>query len=129
MADKWSVRTTLAEQEAQVQDGAQPSITKGHLYGLDDGILACLDAKTGERKWKGGRYGHGQLLLRNNVLVIQAESGDLVLVAADPTAHKELAKVPMLPGGKTWNAPALAGNLLLLRNHFEAVLLELATDK
>ena len=100
----------------------------GYLYGLDDGILACLDARTGERKWKGGRYGHGQLLLRHNTLVIQAESGDLVLVAAEPHANKELAKLPMLPGGKTWNAPALAGNLLLLRNHFEAVLLELATE-
>lgn len=126
--DKWSVAPVWQNKKLKCKMGSA-IYHEGYLYGLDDGILACLDAKTGDRKWKGGRYGHGQLLLRNNVLVIQAESGDLVLVAADPTAHKELAKVPMLPGGKTWNAPALAGNLLLLRNHFEAVLLELATDK
>ncbi|MBL8823484.1 MAG: PQQ-like beta-propeller repeat protein [Planctomycetia bacterium] len=101
---------------------------EGFLYGMDDGILACLDAKTGERKWKAGRYGHGQLLLRNDVLVIMGEAGDLVLVAADPKVHRELAKVPMLPGGKVWNAPALADDLLLLRNHYEAVLLQLATE-
>lgn len=100
----------------------------GYLYGLDDGVLACLDARTGERKWKGGRYGHGQLLLRNDVLVIQGEGGELIFVAADPKAHRELGKLDVLPGGKTWNAPSLAGNMLLLRNHFEAVLLQLATE-
>jgi outer membrane protein assembly factor BamB len=28
---------------------------EGHIYGLDESILTCLDAKTGEVKWKGGR--------------------------------------------------------------------------
>lgn len=101
---------------------------EGHIYGLDDGILCCIDATNGKRKWKSGRYGHGQFVLRKNVLVIQAESGDLALVAADPEKFRELSKVPVLGGGKTWNAPALAGNLLLLKNHFEAVLLELPTE-
>ncbi len=100
----------------------------GYLYGLDDGILTCLDAKTGTRQWKAGRYGHGQILLRNDVLVIMAEKGDLVLVALNPKEHVELSSMPALPGGKTWNAPALADNQLLLRNHFEAVLLELAVQ-
>jgi outer membrane protein assembly factor BamB len=101
----------------------------GYLYGLDDGILACLDAQTGERLWKAGRYGHGQMLLRNDLLIIMAESGDLVLVEASPEAHRQLASIPILPGGKTWNAPALADDWLLLRNHFEAVLLEMASDR
>lgn len=98
----------------------------GYIYGLDDGIFACLDAATGKRKWRGGRYGHGQFVLRGDVFVVQTEeSGDVVFVAADPTQHRELARIPALPAGKTWNAPALAGNQLLLRNHFEAVLFEL----
>ena len=100
----------------------------GYLYGMDDGVMACLDAKTGDRKWKGGRYGHSQMLLRNNIFVIMGESGDLIFVAADPKTHRELGKLAVLPGGKAWNAPALAGNMLLLRNHFEAVLLKLATE-
>lgn len=97
----------------------------GYLYGLDDGILVCLDVQNGERQWKAGRYGHGQMILRDNILIVMAESGDLVIVDANPEAHRELARLPVLPGRKTWNAPALAEDLLLLRNHFEAVLLKL----
>jgi outer membrane protein assembly factor BamB len=100
----------------------------GYIYGFDDGILACLDARDGKRNWKGGRYGHGQLLLRDRVLVIQAESGEFVLAAADPKKHRELLKIPALEGGKAWNAPAMAGDLVLLRNHFEAVLYQLPLD-
>src|SRR5438552_2397104 len=43
----------------------------GFLYGLDDGILACLDIANGQRRWKDGRYGHGQLLLINDLLLVQ----------------------------------------------------------
>jgi outer membrane protein assembly factor BamB len=99
----------------------------GFLYGLDDGILACLNASTGDRVWKAGRYGHGQMLLREDILIVMAESGDVVFVEATPESHRELARIPVLPGRKTWNAPALADKWLLVRNHFEAVLLELPT--
>lgn len=101
---------------------------KGYLYGMDDGVMACLDAKTGERLWKGGRYGHSQILLRNDLIIIMGENGEVYLVAADPKAHRELTHKPLLPGGKAWNAPSLADNILLLRNHFEAVLLELTPE-
>src|SRR5207245_10093161 len=57
-----------------------PVLYQGHLYGLDEGILVCLDAQKGERKWKGGRYGHGQLLIADDLLVILSETpGKLVL--------------------------------------------------
>jgi outer membrane protein assembly factor BamB len=88
---------------------------EGHVYGLDEAILACIDAKTGDLKWKGGRYGHGQLLLASAHLVVLTEKGDLVLVRATPERHVELARFNALEG-KTWNHPALAGGLLLVRN-------------
>lgn len=100
----------------------------GFIYGFDDGIFACIDASTGKRQWKSGRYGHGQFLLRDDLLVIQAEvTGNVVFVEATSKKLEEIAQETALGGGKTWNAPALAGNLLLVRNHFEAVLFELAT--
>ena len=38
-------------------------IHEGHVYRFDGGILACIDLEGGKRRWKGGRYGHGQLVL------------------------------------------------------------------
>ena len=90
-----------------------------HIYGLDDGVLVCLDPATGQRVWKDGRYGHGQILLVEDVLLIQTESGAVVLVEATPEGHRELARLPALKG-KTWNNPVLAGDLLLVRNDQEA---------
>ncbi len=98
-----------------------------YAYGLDDGVLTCIDSATGERVWKKGRYGHGQLLLAGDLLLVQAEGGELHLLEAQPEAHKSLASVPAL-SGKSWNTFALAGNLLLMRNHKEAVCLELPLE-
>jgi outer membrane protein assembly factor BamB len=96
----------------------------GYIFGLDDGILVCLDPANGERKWKAGRYGHGQMIGVDDLLLIQAESGDVVLVEANPAAPQELARFSAL-NGKTWNNPALAGRYLLVRNDREAACYEL----
>lgn len=98
---------------------ATVAVKDGFIYGLDEGILACVDLKTGARRWKGGRYGHGQLLLVEDVLLIQTEGGDIALVEASPEQAREIARHPALRG-KTWNTPALAGDFLLVRNDREA---------
>ena len=100
---------------------------EGFVYGLDDGILVCLDLASGERRWKAGRYGHGQLLLVGDVLLVTTETGDGVLVEPTPEAHRELTRHPLLPG-KLWNPPALAAPYLLVRNDEEAVCYELALE-
>ena len=87
----------------------------GYVYGLDESILACLDAATGALMWKGGRYGHGQLLAAGGHLIVLTEGGDLVLVQATPDGHREKARFPAVEG-KTWNVPALAGGRILVRN-------------
>ncbi len=92
---------------------------QGFVYGLDDGILTCIDLRDGSRRWKRGRYGHGQLILVDDLLLIQAENGDLALVRARPEAFAEVARMTVLQG-KTWNNPALAPPYLLVRNHLEA---------
>jgi outer membrane protein assembly factor BamB len=94
------------------------------LFGLDDGILACVDLADGSQKWKEGRYGHGQGLLVGDLYLLMAESGDLVLLRPTPAAPNEFARQNVF-NSKTWNPPALAGDLLLLRNDREAVCLRL----
>lgn len=91
---------------------------EGFLYGLDESILTCLDAATGRREWKDGRYGYGQLLLAGGHLIILSGSGELVLVKATPEAHEEIASFPAIEG-KTWNHPAMADGFLLIRNAVE----------
>ena len=97
----------------------------GHVYGLDEGILTCVDVNTGERKWKGGRYGYGQVLLASGHLIITTEEGDIVLVKATPEQHTEVARVSALKG-RTWNVPALAGGRLLVRNQTQMACYNLA---
>ena len=87
----------------------------GFIYGLDESILACVDASTGELKWKDGRYGYGQLILASGHLIVLTEDGDLALVRAVPAAYQEVARFSSL-SGKTWNVPALADGILLVRN-------------
>ena len=96
----------------------------GFLYGLDDGFLACVDAKTGQRRWKDGRYGSGQSLLVDNFVVIQNESGSVHLAQASPESFKEFGKIPALDS-KTWNHPAVVGRYLVVRNDHEAACYEL----
>jgi outer membrane protein assembly factor BamB len=88
---------------------------QGYIYGLDEDILVCLDAKTGERKWKDGRYGYGQILLASGHLVLQCANGDIALILATPEKLDEVARFPAL-NGKSWNAPAIGAGRLLIRN-------------
>ncbi len=98
---------------------------RGSVFGLDDGILVCLDPETGERCWKRGRYGHGQMVLADDLLLVTTEKGDVVLI--EPTAEelRELGSFTAFER-KTWNVPALIGRYLLVRNDREAAMFELA---
>jgi outer membrane protein assembly factor BamB len=87
-------------------------------------VLVALDPETGERFWKHGRYGHGQFVRVGDLLLIQAEDGEVVLVETTPEEHRELTELPAL-AAKTWNPPALSGSLLLVRNDREAAAYEL----
>jgi len=99
---------------------------RGTCYGFDGKILTAIDATDGERRWKGGRYGHGQLVLISDMdmLLVIAETGEVVLVEATPEAHREVARFQALEG-KTWNHPVVTQGKLLLRNAEEAVCYEL----
>ena len=100
------------------------AVVENYIYGLDDGVLACIDPKTGKRLWRDGRYGHGQILAVDDLILVQAEEGDVALVQATPDAFHELGTFPAL-SSKTWNNPALYGHTLLVRNDREAAAYEL----
>lgn len=99
-------------------------VSEGHAYGLDEGILTCISLVDGSRRWKNGRYGYGQLILINQMLLIQAESGRVVLVEANSQRFVEVASLDVLRE-RTWNQPVVVGRHLLVRNDREAICLEL----
>jgi outer membrane protein assembly factor BamB len=102
-------------------------VHKGFAFGFDGSILACIDLKDGTRKWKGGRYGHGQVVLLSDqdVLLVLSEEGELALVEANHDNFTELARFAAIKG-KTWNHPVLANSILLIRNDQEMAALQLS---
>lgn len=98
---------------------------EGIVYGLDEAILAAVDVRSGERKWKGGRYGYGQVLLAGGHLIVLTEAGDVVLVKATPESHQEVARFSAIKG-KTWNTHAIAGGRLIVRNQTEMACYDLS---
>jgi outer membrane protein assembly factor BamB len=112
----WSV------EERWTSNGLKPYfndfvVHEGHAFGFDGSILACIDLADGKRKWKGGRYGNGQLVLLSDqdLLLVLSEEGDLALVGATTDGFKEIARITALHG-KTWNHPVVVGDVLLVRN-------------
>jgi outer membrane protein assembly factor BamB len=115
----WSI------QERWTSNGLKPYyndfvVHKGHAFGFDGSILACVNLEDGKRKWKGGRYGHGQLIVLpdQDLLLVLSEEGELALVKAIPDQFVEVARFKAIEG-KTWNHPVLVGEVLLARNSEE----------
>jgi outer membrane protein assembly factor BamB len=104
------------------------SARDGFLYGLDDGLLACVEIASGDRKWKDGHFGAGQTLLVDDLVIIQSEPGPVVLAEAKPDAYKELGRIAAL-NAKTWNYPTVAGKYLLVRNSEEMACYELPVQE
>jgi hypothetical protein len=102
-------------------------VHEGSIYGFDGNMFACVDLETGKRRWKDGRYGHGQVLLLADqpLLLVLAENGEAVLVAVNPERNEELGRFAALKG-KTWNHPVIAEGRLYVRNGAEIACYDLA---
>jgi outer membrane protein assembly factor BamB len=102
----------------------------GHAYGFDQSTFCCIDTATGERRWREGRYGRGQVILlaEQALLLVLSETGQAVLLEADPQRQRELGRFQALTG-KTWNHPVIAHGRLYVRNAEEMACYELKPAK
>jgi outer membrane protein assembly factor BamB len=121
--DRWSSTTVKPEFSDYV-------LHRGLAYGFDGAIFCCVDPKEGTRRWKGGRYGRGQVILLadQSLLLVLGEKGEVVLLSARPDRHEELARIQALEG-VTWNHPVIAHGRLYVRNAKEIACFELPTAK
>jgi outer membrane protein assembly factor BamB len=102
-------------------------VHNGYAFGFHNKDLACLDLKDGKRLWKGGKYaGHLLLLKDQGIIIVLSEQGELALVEAKPDGFNELARIKAIEG-KTWNLPAMVGDILLVRNSQEMAAFRLET--
>ncbi|MEI6240384.1 MAG: PQQ-binding-like beta-propeller repeat protein [Planctomycetia bacterium] len=123
-ATPWTLREVWHETGNLKTKFTNVAIHEDHAYGLSDGILECVRLADGKRMWKGGRYGQGQVLRVGVLLLVQAESGEVVLVDAAPAKHVVRGRLEALRG-QTWNNLCLSGRRLLVRNAEEAACYEL----
>jgi outer membrane protein assembly factor BamB len=123
----WSVKKVWKNKNMQCKF-TNPVHYQGHVYGLHNNALVCLDVQTGERKWTGSEYGNGQLLLCRDLLIIQSEDGPVVLVQANPLEERQLGRVTPFTK-RTWNVPAMADGKLYVRNNREMACYELASGR
>jgi outer membrane protein assembly factor BamB len=97
-------------------------------FGLSDGILQCVNARSGEIEWKAPkRFGNGQVLGYDRSLLVQSESGEITLAVLNAERFIERGSFQGLDPntGPCWNNMCLYGNLLLLRNSQQAACWEL----
>jgi outer membrane protein assembly factor BamB len=123
-AGKWSAEPVWQDARKMKTKFTNVVVRDGFIHGLSDGILECLAIDDGHRRWKKGRYGHGQILGVGDLLLVLAESGELVLCELNPEKQVELARFQAIEG-KTWNTFALYGRRVLVRNGEEAACYEL----
>jgi hypothetical protein len=92
-------------------------VCAGSIFGFDGRIFGCIDLATGNRRWKDGRYGEGQALLLSDqsLLLVVSETGEVILLRANPERNEELGRFQALQG-RTWNHPTLVGTRLYVRN-------------
>lgn len=108
--------TTIWQNRNMRNRFASSVLWEGHLYGVDDNRLRCLDWKTGDLKWTQRGLGEGSLMLAGDKLIIMGDKGDLAIAEASPDSYKELARARVL-SGLCWTVPVLSGGKIYCRNH------------
>jgi outer membrane protein assembly factor BamB len=122
---KWLVTSLWRNRKVLETKFTNLFVRDEHAFGLSNGILECVDLATGKKRWKQGRYGHGQILGVGDLVLVQAETGEIALALANPDDFVELGRIDAL-ASMTWNNLCLFGNKLLVRNDREAICFQLA---
>ena len=95
---------------------AIPIPFEGHLYGFAGRFLVCVDAATGETRWKSREPGGTSLVLVDGHLVILTLAGELAVAEATPEGYVEKARVQALADRSNYTRPSFAAGRFFVRN-------------
>lgn len=95
-----------------------------YLYGFDNAILKCIEARTGKEQWKHRGYGKGALMYADGHLLLMSDNGRLALAKATPDGFEEKAGAQVLDG-RSWTMPTLANGRVFVRDMRKIVCLDL----
>lgn len=94
-------------------------VYNGAVFGITEAKerLLCLDQDSGKILWEArGFTQYGSLIVAGDHIIALTESGELVIVEANPNAFRELARAKVIDG-RTWVAPSLADGRIYCRNN------------
>ena len=104
------------------QTYAPPVYHDGHLYGMNGRtVFTCVDAETGELKWRAREPGDGFYSLAGDQIVVVTKAHTLHVGPASPQGWQERARLELFPEHLAWTAPTVAGDALFARSLGELV--------
>ena len=105
-----------------------PVYYDGHLYAFSSRILTCVEAASGEVRWRSREPGDGFLSLVDGHLVVSTKKGGLYLVEATPEGYREVAGTKIFEDF-AWTAPTIASGAIYARGLGALARVELAAAK
>ncbi|HEY7514748.1 MAG TPA: PQQ-binding-like beta-propeller repeat protein, partial [Vicinamibacteria bacterium] len=96
-----------------------PVYHDGFLYGINGrSVLTCVDAATGEQRWRSREPGDGFLLKVGSDLVVVTKDRTLHVGAASPEGWKERARLELFHD-LVWTPPSFADGAVFARSQGE----------
>jgi outer membrane protein assembly factor BamB len=115
--DEWQADQKWFTKEIKNHHGGVVLID-GYLYGSNEGMLVCIDWKTGKTKWDSRVTGKGSIAAADGRLYYRNEGGPVFLVEVNPEKYVQHGKFeqPMRSGKPSWPHPVIANGKLYLRD-------------
>ena len=130
VGESQSVENVWLKPNRLINHWSTPVVHDGHLYGMFEfkkygkGPLKCVELATGEIKWEKRGFGQGNCIIVGGKVIALSDGGELVVIAADPSEYKELARAKLLKG-KCWSTPAYSDGRVYIRSTEEGVCVDL----
>ena len=112
----------------RLKGGLSPTVhAGGSLFGFGGQYLLCLDAATGEPRWREKTNAGGIIRVGRHLVVLGEQSGVLRVAEAAAGGYRELARAAAFnAGAQSTTGPSYAGGRIFVRNVEEMVAYELA---